>query len=98
MHAVGGVEDHVPLVVSIPPKLAAATFVQEVKGGSAHYANHELGVAEKAFAWQQGYGLLTFGGKQLEATVAYVEGQKAHHAQGTATPALEKSDDEEDRA
>jgi hypothetical protein len=39
--------------------------------------------AEFHFGWQRGYGYLTLGHTQLERAVAYVEGQKAHHANNT---------------
>ena len=98
VHAIGGVADHIHLVVSVPPKLAMADFVQGIKGSSAHFANHDLGFADKAFAWQRGYGLLTLGGKQLDTAVAYVQGQKTHHNQGTAIAALEQTEEEDEHA
>src|SRR5215211_3125135 len=39
-HAIGGVQDHIHLVVSIPPKLSIADFVKGIKGSSAHHLNH----------------------------------------------------------
>ncbi len=42
VHAVGGVEDHVHLAVSIPPKIALAKFIGKVKGNSSHFVNHVL--------------------------------------------------------
>jgi putative transposase len=32
IHAIGGIEDHIHLVVSIPPKLSIAEFVKTLKG------------------------------------------------------------------
>ncbi|MEM8640653.1 MAG: IS200/IS605 family transposase [Cyanobacteria bacterium P01_G01_bin.54] len=90
LHAIGGVEDHIHLVVSIPPKLAVSEFVRRVKGGSAHYINHlseEPGILLK---WQEGYGVFSLGGKQLERAKAYVNRQKEHHAQETILAALER--------
>ncbi|MCK6584652.1 MAG: IS200/IS605 family transposase [Anaerolineales bacterium] len=34
IHAIGGIEDHVHLAVSIPPKLAPSKFIGDVKGNS----------------------------------------------------------------
>ena len=39
IHAVGGVEDHLHIVVSVPPKLALADCVGKLKGASSHAVN-----------------------------------------------------------
>ena len=32
VYAIGGIEDHVPMAVSIPPKISVSTFVGQAKG------------------------------------------------------------------
>jgi len=39
VHAVGGTEDHVHLVASVPPKVALSTFIGQVKGYSSRFVN-----------------------------------------------------------
>ncbi|KAA3664996.1 MAG: IS200/IS605 family transposase [Chloroflexi bacterium] len=41
IHAVGGMEEHVHVVASIPPRLAVAFFVGQLKGASSHWVNHD---------------------------------------------------------
>lgn len=91
IHAIGGVEDHVHLVVSIPPTLASADFVKNIKGGSAHHLNHSFLASPGKFGWQEGYGIFSLGGKQLEEAVSYVKNQKEHHLSGTAITLLEQA-------
>ena len=88
VHAVGGIEDHVHLVVSVPPKIALSTFIGQVKGNSSHFVNHGLGV-DIAFAWQAEYGVVSFGGKRLDVDVRYVKNQRKHHTDGTTIAMLE---------
>jgi len=95
LHAIGGIENHIHLVVSIPPTLAVAEFVKRIKGSSSHYMNHELS-SLSSFAWQNGYGVLSLGGKQLDTAVAYVKHQKEHHSQGNIIQSLEHFDSQED--
>ncbi|TAK32791.1 MAG: IS200/IS605 family transposase [Chloroflexota bacterium] len=90
VHAVGGIEDHVHVATSVPPKLALSEFIGQLKGSSAHLANHKLALPV-TFAWQAEYGVLSFDGKQLARIIAYVQEQKQHHAQGTLIPVLERS-------
>jgi len=42
VHAIGGVEDHVHLAVTIPPKHALSKFIGEIKGKSSHAVNHVI--------------------------------------------------------
>lgn len=57
VHAIGGVDDHIHLVVSIPPALSIADFVKTIKGSSAYHLNQDLSAANDKFAWQEGYGV-----------------------------------------
>jgi putative transposase len=87
VHAIGGVADHLHLVVSIPPQLAISEFVKLIKGSSSRYINQmDLGIT---FAWQREYGVFSLGSQQLEQAVNYVENQKDHHHQNTLIRMLE---------
>jgi putative transposase len=92
VHGIGGVEDHVHLGVSIPPKLAPAKFIGDVKGNSSHYVNHVI-KPDCEFYWQDEYGVLSFGEKNLPGIVRYIQNQKQHHAEGTLITAMEKMDE-----
>lgn len=50
--AVGGVRDHLHLLISLPPKMNLATVTCDLKANSSKWLD-ESGVD---FAWQQGYG------------------------------------------
>jgi putative transposase len=91
LHAVGIVEDHMHVVISIPPRLAVATVVQQIKGSSSN----QLGKADRsAFdgwpGWQSEYGVLTFGEASFERIVSYVANQKEHHRNATLWTPLEQ--------
>ena len=49
IHAINGIENHVHLVASIPPKISISDFVKKIKGSSSHYLNH-LDAVEDRFA------------------------------------------------
>src|SRR5512133_846090 len=82
VHAVGGVEDHVHIVASVPPTLALTEFIRQMKGSSSHFANHQLALSSP-FNWQSEYGVLSFDGKLLDKVVQYVKDQQAHHQYAT---------------
>ena len=72
VHVVGGIEDHVHLGVSVPPKIALSMFIGQVKGNSSHFVNHELDL-DMHFAWQAEYGVVSFGGKMLDMVMRYAK-------------------------
>ena len=92
VHAIGGIEDHVHLAVSLPPKLAPAKFIGDVKGNSSHYVNHVV-KPDFEFHWQDEYGVLSFGERNLASVVRYIHNQKGHHAGGTLIAAMERMDE-----
>ena len=89
LHAMGGTADHLHVAVTVPPALPIADWIGELKGASAHYINHEI-ARRKALEWQTGYGIVSFGTKDLAWVVRYVENQKAHHARGSTVERLER--------
>jgi REP element-mobilizing transposase RayT len=91
----GGVE-HVHLVTTIPPRIAVATFVGQVKGVASAKLNQSQPSATP-FYWQEEYGAFSFDGKRLPNVIAYVENQKQHHAQQSTIPILERTEGEDVR-
>lgn len=94
VHEIGGTEDHIHAAVSVPPTLLISEWIGALKGASAHHLNHNL-VNRPIFAWQAGYGVVTFGQKDLRFVEEYVRNQKARHAQGRIYGRLERIEAEE---
>lgn len=86
--ALNGVEDHVHLVAAIPPRIAVAKFVGQIKGVAATRFNKSQD--EVSLYWQEGYGVFSFNAKRLPNYVTYVERQKEHHATERTIPVLER--------
>ena len=92
LHAIGGIETHLHIAVSLEPDILVSDWVGKLKGASSHYINHE--VAAKALQWQSGYGIVSFGTKDLKWVADYVNNQKEHHRNGTTHDRLERSADD----
>ncbi|HEX2473458.1 MAG TPA: IS200/IS605 family transposase [Lacipirellulaceae bacterium] len=90
VHEIGGTETHVHIAVSVPPTLAPSEFVGQLKGGSSHDVNQELGRRDKVLQWQAGYGIVSFGTRDLEWVRLYIRNQREHHANGTVHDRLER--------
>jgi putative transposase len=91
VHELGGTADHVHLAVSIPPTLVIANWIGELKGASSHHINHAI-CNRQVLAWQDGYGVVSFGTKDLPWIASYVRNQKKHHAAGQVYDRLERTD------
>src|SRR6266536_1355714 len=52
--AVGGIDDHVHILLSLPSSMPIAQAMREIKSGSSHWMHETCKV--KNFAWQEGYG------------------------------------------
>lgn len=96
-HGISGTETHVHIAVTVPPTLVIAEWIGKIKGASSHYVNHEL-FNRKLLDWQTGYGVVSFGTKDLEWVVNYIRNQKERHKTGSMFDRLERitSDDEDE--
>ncbi len=72
----GGIANHVHVLLSIPATMPLAKAIQLLKGGSSKWMN-DLGGGR--FAWQEGYGAFTVGISQQAHTIAYINSQAEHH-------------------
>ena len=93
--AVNGMADHVHIVLAIPPSRAVSDVVQTLKGASSHHMNTFLAMADGHFAWQRGFGSITVSERSRTEAVAYVKGQKQHHAGSTTNRWLEECGESE---
>jgi putative transposase len=75
VHAIGGMEDHIHLLLQIPPKLSLANAVMRIKANSSKWVD---GLGRK-FEWQQGYGAFSVSASNLETVKRYIRNQERHH-------------------
>ena len=93
IHAAGNIEDHVHIVLSIPPKISVADSVRHIKGTSAFAINHMDG-SDGKFKWQGGYGALSVGERSLETVIEYAARQKEHHRENKLVAVYERIEEE----
>jgi REP element-mobilizing transposase RayT len=86
--AIGGVEDHVHLLVRIPATVSVADLAKRVKGASTHMVNHDVR-PPFYFKWQGGYGAFTVSKRHVPMICDYVLRQAEHHRDSRVYPILE---------
>lgn len=75
---IGGVADHVHLLLALPATMAPAKAMQLIKGGSSKWV-HETFPEHGLFAWQKKYGSFSVSVSQLDKIIDYIKNQEAHH-------------------
>ena len=91
--AVNSVADHIHIAIRIPPHVAVAKWVGDAKGLSTYALNGNFSDFESAFKWQEGYGVVTFGEKNLPYVAKYIANQQEHHQSGRIVDKLERIDE-----
>ena len=75
---IGGVVDHVHMLLSLPSTLPIAKAMQLIKGGSSKWV-HDTFPEHRLFGWQVKYGAFSVSVSRLDEITAYIRGQSKHH-------------------
>lgn len=86
----GGEDDHVHLLVTVPPKLAIANLVGKLKGKSAYFLRKEFSshLKKKLWGnhlWSPSYCVVSCGGATLDVVRRYVMNQRRPTSEASAT-------------
>ena len=75
---IGGMANHVHLLVSLGRESCVADTVRDVKANSSRWV-HENFPGRTAFAWQAGYGAFAVSFSGVAAVREYIQNQAVHH-------------------
>ena len=87
--ALGGMEDHVHMLVKLPATLSIADLVKHVKGASGHLLAMQAESGQTFFRWQGAYGAFSVSPRHVRQVSDYVAHQQEHHAASTLIPEWE---------
>ena len=74
--AIGGMPDHLHLLIGLRPDESLSHLVQEIKRDSSLWINEKRYVNGK-FSWQEGYGAFSYSKSQLLNVTNYILNQKS---------------------
>ena len=80
--AIGGMPDHLHLLIGLRPDESLSHLVQEIKRDSSLWINEKRYINGK-FSWQEGYGAFSYSKSQLLNVTNYILNQKEHHQKKT---------------
>jgi putative transposase len=90
--AIGGVEDHVHLLLRLPATLSLSELLKQMKGTSAHLITRWIAPSE-FFKWQGGYAAFSVSPRHLRQVADYIANQRHHHLANTLLPSLKPDAD-----
>ena len=74
---VGGIEDHVHLLIGLKPTHCLSDVMRELKRTCSIWVHTEID--ENRFAWQEGYAAFTVSPSACESVRRYIKNQRQHH-------------------
>ena len=77
-HAIGAVEDHVHLLITLPRTMTIASMVETLKTSSSKWLKIKTD-SLRSFAWQQGYAVFSVSHSQMFSVCRYIRTQEEHH-------------------
>lgn len=82
VYAIGGVADHIHMLISINPNIAISDLVRDIKANSSKWINEKRYVIGK-FQWQEGFGAFSYAQSQIDTVIAYINNQEQRHKKKT---------------
>jgi len=77
--AIGGHQDHLHLLLSVPQNLSVSFIMQKLKGRSSKWMNDTFYPQQRKFRWQPGYTAFSVGHSQKQRVVDYIRNQNQRH-------------------
>ncbi len=76
--AIGGMDDHIHILVGLRPTQSVSELMLNVKSASALWVNKKK-LSAGRFEWQKGYAAFSYSRSHVPAVIDYILHQKEHH-------------------
>lgn len=78
LYQIGGIEDHVHILLSLSRKISLGDLIGDIKAHSSKWIKKQ-GKDYEDFSWQSGYGAFSIGKSSFNDAISYIANQKEHH-------------------
>jgi REP element-mobilizing transposase RayT len=75
---IGGADDHIHMLLGIPPTIPISEALKQLKGGSSGWIKQNIAGC-RGFGWQDGYAAFTLSKSQESEVKDYIRNQREHH-------------------
>jgi putative transposase len=73
---INGTNDHVHMLVNLPPNVSVSDAMRFIKANSSAWARDKW---KRLFAWQLGYGAFSVSKSSVPQVLRYIANQESHH-------------------
>ena len=74
---INGIDDHIHLLISLPPTVGPSDTMRFIKANSSRWMSERTGTH---FGWQKGFGIFSVSRSGVQAVMEYIRDQEIHHA------------------
>ena len=78
VHKIGGIEDHIHMLISLNRTQPISVLIENLKKNSSRWIKTK-GPNYSTFSWQKGYGAFSACSTHSEALINYIATQDEHH-------------------
>ena len=78
LYRIGGMPDHIHILVDVPATKSLSDFVKTIKQSSSLWMKNNTKFP-KWRGWEDGYGAFSYSKNELQNVVEYIKSQKEHH-------------------
>lgn len=86
--AIGGVDDHVHILISLSSSITLSDLIREIKSRSSRWINDQR-LIPFHFEWQKGSGAFSYSQSHRQSVINYINNQEEHHRIKTFREELE---------
>jgi len=79
---VGGMADHIHVLVGLRPAMSISDLVRDIKNNSSKFINDRK-LVNGRFSWQEGYGVFSYSHSDVDKVYNYILNQESHHQKKT---------------
>lgn len=81
LNRIGGMPDHIHLLVQIPPTLSLSDFMRDLKTATHRYIQMQKDKFPLFDGWGKSYCALSCSALEKDRIIEYIKNQKVHHQQ-----------------
>ncbi len=82
IHAISGMEDHIHMLLDMPPTMSISDYVKMLKQRSSAWLKESPDFPLWS-GWGRGYAVFSCSPFDIERVLIYIRGQKEHHKKGS---------------
>lgn len=89
VYIIGGMPNHIHMLISISPEIAISEFMQVLKSETSKWIK-QTGLFPDFIGWGSGYAAFSYGINMKNTVYRYIQNQKEHHCRKSFQEEYEK--------